>query len=84
MEHALMSVSAQPLLGEVHPDRDHLEIVRFPSDEARRHAYRALIDSGKKLSFSTSQINVWSVRTDVVRALVAAGVPFEWLTRDVK
>jgi hypothetical protein len=79
-----MSSSAQSMPTEVDPERNHLEVIRFPSDEARRKAYSALIASGKKLSFSTSEINVWNVRTEVVRALVAAKVPFDWLTRNVK
>ncbi|HQU41216.1 MAG: hypothetical protein B7Z73_00250 [Planctomycetia bacterium 21-64-5] len=76
--------SAQPVPAEVDTERNYFEVIRFPSDEARRQAYSALIASGKKLSFSTSEINVWNVRTEVVRALLAAKVPFEWLTRDVK
>ena len=79
-----MIASSHSLPDEVDPKRDHLEIIRFPSDEARRQAYGALIESGKKLSYSTSEINVWNVRTDVVRALLAAKVPFDWVTRDVK
>lgn len=79
-----MSASAQGGATAVDPERNHLEVIRFPSDEARLQAYSALIASGKKLSFSTSEINVWSVRTEVVRALLAANVPFEWLTRNVK
>lgn len=69
---------------EVDLERNHLEIIRFPSDEAKLQAYSALIASGKKVSFSTSEINVWNVRTEVVRALLAAKVPFEWVTRNVK
>jgi tetratricopeptide (TPR) repeat protein len=33
----------------IDPERNHLEIVRFASDEDRRQAYGALIESGKKL-----------------------------------
>ncbi|HQU42518.1 MAG TPA: hypothetical protein PK867_06880 [Pirellulales bacterium] len=60
-----------------------MEIIRFASDEAHVRAIEALIARGK-FSISTSKLNVWNVRTDVVRALHAAKVPFEWLTRDVK
>lgn len=68
---------------DVDPDRNRLEIIRFGSDDDQVRAIDALIARGK-LSFSTSQLNVWSVRTEVVRALSAANVPFEWLTRDAK
>lgn len=77
-----MSVSPRTLNGEVDPDRNRLEIVRFPSDEARIQAIDVLLARGK-LSLSTSEPNVWSVRTDVVRALMSASVPFEWLTRNL-
>ncbi len=79
-----MSAGTQAAPGEIDPARNHLEIIRFPSDDARLQAWSALIASGEKLSFSTSVINVWNVRTEVVRALLAANVPFEWVTRDVK
>lgn len=76
-----MIASAQT--GEIDPDRNRVEIIRFASDEAHARAIDALISRGK-LAYSTSQLNVWNVRTDVVRTLSAAQVPFEWLTRDVK
>lgn len=79
-----MRPSTESVSTDVDPERNHLEIIRFPSDEARRQAFGALIASGKKLSFSTFQINVWNVRTEVVRVLLAAKVPFDWLTRNVK
>lgn len=79
-----MSTGAKRVAAEVDAARNHIEIIRFPSDEARLQAYSALIASGKKLSFSTSEINVWNVRTEVVRALLSANVPFEWVTRNVK
>ena len=79
-----MRASTEPVSPEVDPERNHLEIIRFPSDEARRQAFGALIASGKKLSFSSFEINVWNVRTEVVRVLTAAKVPFDWLTRNVK
>ena len=79
-----MRASIEPVSAEVDPERNHLEIIRFPSDEARRRAYGALIASGKKLSFSTFEINVWNLRTEAVRVLLAAKVPFDWLTRNVK
>jgi len=36
-----------------------------------------------KLSFSMFEINVWNVRTEVIRVLLAAKVPFDWLIRNV-
>jgi hypothetical protein len=62
--------------------RDRLEIIRFPSREARRQAIRVLVECGK-FEGSASDPNVWSVRTDVVRALLMANVLFEWLTRNL-
>jgi len=70
-----MTASTEPVSALVDPERNHLEIIRFPSEEARRQAFGALISSGKKLSFSTFEINVWNVRTEVVRLLLAAKVP---------
>jgi hypothetical protein len=84
MDWASMIASSHSLPDEVDPNRDHLVIIRFPSEESRRQAYGALIESGKRLSYSTSKINVWNARTDLVRALLAAKVPFEWVTRDVR
>lgn len=79
-----MSAGVKSLITDVDPERNHLEIIRFPSDEARLQAWSALVASGRKLSFSTSELNVWNVRTEVVRALLAAKVPFDWLTRNVQ
>jgi hypothetical protein len=76
-----MIASAQT--ADIDPNRNRLEMIRFASDDAHLRAIDALIACGK-LSVSTSQLNLWNVRTDVVRALLAANVPFEWLTRDVK
>jgi hypothetical protein len=63
--------------------RNRLEMIRFPSREARREAIRVLLACGK-YEGSASDPNVWSsVRTEVVRALLHANVPFEWLTRNL-
>jgi len=62
--------------------RNRLEMIRFPSQEARRQAIRVLIECGK-YEGSASDPNVWSVRTEVVRALLQANVSFEWLTRNL-
>jgi hypothetical protein len=61
--------------------RNRLEIIRFATPEAQRHAIRTLVECGN-LNFSSSSEDEWAVRTDVVRALRIAGVPFEWLTED--
>jgi hypothetical protein len=62
--------------------RNRLEMIRFSSREARRQAIRVLVECGK-YEGSASDPNVWSVRTDVVRALLKANVPFDWLTRNL-
>ena len=62
--------------------RNRLEMIRFASREARRQAIRVLLACGK-YEGSASDPNVWSVRTEVVRALLQANVPFEWLTRNL-
>ena len=62
--------------------RNRLEMIRFSSREARRQAIRVLLECGK-YEGSASDPNVWNVRTDVVRALLQASVPFEWLTRNL-
>jgi hypothetical protein len=62
--------------------RNRLEMIRFASREARREAIRVLLECGK-FEGPASAPNVWSVRTDVVRALLEAKVPFEWLTRNL-
>jgi hypothetical protein len=62
--------------------RNRLEMIRFSSRDARRQAIRVLLECGK-YEGSASDPNVWSVRTDVVRALLQANVPFEWLTRNL-
>jgi hypothetical protein len=59
--------------------RDRLEIIRFPSADARRQAINALIDCGM-LNFSSNRDEEWLVRTPVARKLRELGVPFEWLT----
>ncbi|HEX5443681.1 MAG TPA: hypothetical protein VFW87_07625 [Pirellulales bacterium] len=62
--------------------RDRLEIIRFPSQEARIRAIDVLVACGK-FNGSATDPNVWNVRTDVVRALLAEDVPFEWVTRNL-
>jgi hypothetical protein len=76
-----MIASAQS--GNIDPDRNCLEIIRFASNDDRARGFDALVGRGK-FSISSSQLNVWNVRTDVVRALLAAGVRFEWLSRDAQ
>ncbi len=75
---------AAPVAHEQDPTagRDRLELIRFSSREARRQAIRVLLACGK-YEGSAQDPNVWSVRTEVVRALLAADVPFEWLTRNL-
>jgi hypothetical protein len=62
--------------------RNRLEIIRFASRDDCRRAIGALLELGM-LNYSSSVVNEWAVRTDVVRALRASGVPFEWLTEGV-
>jgi hypothetical protein len=64
------------------PERDCLEIVRFASREDCRRAIDVLLKC-RLLILSSSFPNEWAVRTDVVRALRAGEVPFEWLTENV-
>jgi hypothetical protein len=66
----------------VDPQRNRLEVIRFASRDARRHAIRVLIHRGQ-YELTATDPNVWSVRTDVVRALLVENVSFEWLTRDI-
>src|SRR5262245_29337609 len=77
-----MSPSKQPTPAEVDPRRNRLEIIRFSSPEARRQAFRVMIDRGQG-ELTATDPNVWSVRTDLVRALLEENVPFEWLTRNL-
>ena len=59
--------------------RDRLEIIRFPSTDARRQAIGALLDYGM-LNFTSYSEEEWLVHTPVARKLRQIGVPFEWLT----
>lgn len=77
-----MSADARPLTANADPERDRLEIIKFSSQEARRQAISVLVACGKFIG-SASDPNVWNVRTDVVRTLLAEQVPFEWLTRNL-
>lgn len=71
---------AAPAAREQAPaDRNQLEIIRFPTREAHRQAIRVLVECGK-LNYATNEPNVWTVTTDVVRALQEKQVSFEWLT----
>lgn len=63
-------------------ERNCLEMIRFPSREARVLAIRVLIDRGM-LNFSANREDVWMVYTPVARKLRELGVPFEWLTEGV-
>ena len=62
-------------------ERDRLELIRFPSRDARLEAIGALIDYGM-LNFSANSEMDWYVRTPVARKLRELGVPFEWLTEN--
>jgi len=64
------------------PERNRLEIIRFATADAQRHAIRVLLECGN-LNLSSTKLDEWAVRTDVVRALQAGGVAFEWLTENV-
>jgi hypothetical protein len=66
----------------VDPQRNRLEVIRFASRDARRQAIRVLVHRGQ-YELTANDPNVWSVRTDVVRALLAENVSFEWLTRNL-
>jgi hypothetical protein len=72
----------EPSPVEVAPGRNRLEIIRFASQQSRRQAIRVLLNRGQ-YELSASDPDVWSVRTDVVRALLEENVPFEWLTRNL-
>lgn len=61
---------------------NRLEVIRFATREDCRRAIGVLLERGM-LNYSSSARNEWAVRTDVVRALRAGGVPFEWLTENV-
>ena len=78
-----MHVRAQPVPTEGDRHRNRLELIRFASPEERRQAIRVLLESGTYAG-SASDPNVWTVRTEVVRTLLAAKVPFEWLTRNLE
>ena len=64
------------------PDRNRLEIIRFPTADAQRQAIRALMDRGL-LNFSSYSEEEWLVRTPVALKLRQLGVPFEWLSEHV-
>jgi hypothetical protein len=66
----------------VDPQRNRLEVIRFATRDARRQAIRVLVNRGQ-YELSANDPDVWSVRTDVVRALLAENVSFEWLTRNL-
>jgi hypothetical protein len=63
------------------PPRNRLEIIRFRSREDHIKAIDVLLPLGM-LNFSSSVVGQWAVRTEVVRALRAGGVPFDWLTEN--
>jgi hypothetical protein len=63
-------------------EANRLEVIRFASRDDCRRAIGVLLEQGL-LNFSSSTVNQWTVRTDVVRVLRAAGVPFTWLTENV-
>src|SRR5437868_2646048 len=65
------------------PPMNYLEIIRFPSAEARVQAIGVLLDRGM-LNFSTHSEYEWLVSTTVARALRALGVPFEWPTQGLE
>jgi hypothetical protein len=62
-------------------ERNRLELIRFPSAEARRQAIRALIEYGM-LNFTSYSDAEWFVQTPVARKLRELGVSFEWLTEN--
>ena len=62
--------------------RDRLEIIRFPSRDARRQAIGALLDYGM-LYFTSYSEEEWLVRTPVARKHRQLRVPFAWLTERV-
>jgi hypothetical protein len=78
MKRSQSSPSQEPP-GNGSLDRNRLEIIRFASREDCSRGIAVLLDRGL-LNFSSSAPNEWAVRTDVVRALREAGVPFEWVT----
>jgi hypothetical protein len=82
MEQSPMTVGTEPTPAETDPRRNRLEIIRFSSDEARIQAFRVMIHRGQ-YELSANDPNVWSVRTDFVRALLEENVPFEWITRNL-
>ena len=61
------------------PDLNRLEMIRFPSADARLQAIGVLAERGM-LNFSSNRDDVWLVRTPVARKLRQLGVPFDWLT----
>ena len=67
---------------EVDPRRNRAETIRFAAREDCSRAIDVLIACGK-FEGASYEPNVWNVRTDVVRALLAENVPFEWLTRNL-
>ena len=63
-------------------ERNRLEIIRFASREDCRRAIGVLMERGM-LNVTSTAVNQWAVRTDVVRVLRASDIPFEWLTENV-
>jgi hypothetical protein len=78
MEIPKAQSNEQPPNGNV-SDRERLELVRFPSADARRQAIGALVERGM-LNFSSNREDVWMVKTSIARKLREVGVPFEWLS----
>jgi hypothetical protein len=62
-------------------ERNRVEIIRFLSGDARRHAISVLLNFGM-LNFSSDSENEWLVRTPVARKLRELQVPFDWLTEN--
>jgi hypothetical protein len=61
------------------PEKNRLELIRFPSKDAEIQAIGALMEYGL-LNFTAYRDQEWYVKTPIARALRALGVPFEWLT----
>jgi hypothetical protein len=61
------------------PERNRLEVIRFPTADAQRQAIRVLLDRGT-LNFTSYRDEEWLVQTSVARALRERGISFEWLT----
>lgn len=63
-------------------ERNRVELIRFASREDCRRAIGVLMERGL-LNFTSTRVNQWSVKTEVVRALRQSEIPFEWLTENV-